>query len=157
ILAGVFLEFGGKPVVRGDPVQVARTLEDEGHVGIAKPRGGFDQRIEHWSQIESGATDYLENVCGSGLLLQRLCEIVGTTLQLVEQAHVLNRDRSLVRKRLDERDLFLGERPDSLQMIDHHDAEQFIALQDGNSKNGPDVLGVLRPISVSWVGAYVVN
>src|SRR5262249_57939048 len=43
---------------------------------LAQPCRRFDQRIEYGLQIESRATDHLEDVGGRGLLLQRFAEIV---------------------------------------------------------------------------------
>ena len=45
------------------------------------------------------------------LLLQRLGQIVGALLQLLEQPHVLDRDHCLVGEGLDELDLLVGEWP----------------------------------------------
>ena len=64
-----------------------------------------DQRVEHRLQIERRAADDLQHVGGGGLLLQRLGEIAGARLHLVEQSHVLDRDDRLVGEGLDELDL----------------------------------------------------
>src|SRR5262249_7384863 len=53
------------------------------HVRVAEAHCRLDQRIEHRFQIEGRATDDLEHVGGSRLLLQRLA-------QLIEQARVLD-------------------------------------------------------------------
>ena len=44
-------------------------------------------------------------------LLERLRQVLGARLQLLEQAHVLDRDHRLVREGLQQRDLLVGERP----------------------------------------------
>src|SRR5262249_32199523 len=58
---------------------------DRSHVCIAQPDCRLDERIKHGLQIEGRAADDLEHVGSSGLLLQRLA-------QLVEQAGVLDGD-----------------------------------------------------------------
>jgi hypothetical protein len=39
-------------------------------IGLTKPGGGLDQRVEHGLQIERRAADDLEHVGGGGLLLE---------------------------------------------------------------------------------------
>ncbi len=53
--------------------------------------------------------DDLEHVGGGGLLLQRLAQIFGPRLNLVEQPHVLDRDHGLVGKGLQQLDVMGGE------------------------------------------------
>ena len=71
---------------------------------------GFNQCLQNQLQIERRAADHLEHVGGRGLLLQRLGEVAGARLHLVEQAHVLDRDHGLIGEGLDECDLALRER-----------------------------------------------
>jgi len=44
----------------------------------------FDQRIKHDLQIKGRAADYLEHVGGGGLLLQRLTQLAGSRLYVLE-------------------------------------------------------------------------
>ena len=81
-------------------------------LGLAQPRRGFDEGIEHRLQIEGRAADDLEHVRGRGLLLERLAQLRGPRLDLVEQPHVLDRDHRLVGEGGDELDLLVGERLD---------------------------------------------
>ena len=74
-------------------------------IRFAKPRGGFDQRVEHRLEVESRAADDLEDISGRGLLLQRFA-------QLVEEPGVLDRDDGLRGEVGDQRDLLVGERTD---------------------------------------------
>jgi hypothetical protein len=78
--------------------------------------------------------------------------ILPLVLDFLEQADILNRDRGQVGKGLDERDLFIREGPHSLQVIDHHDAKQVVALQYGNSEHSSDRLGIFRPVGICRVG-----
>ena len=58
------------------------------------------------------AADDAQHFSGSGLLLQRLPQLGIALLQLLEKAHVLDGDHCLVRERLDQPDLPLGEGAD---------------------------------------------
>ncbi len=92
-------------VQAGGVAQVALDAEDHAHPGLAQPRGGADQGVQHGSQVEGGAADRLEHIGGGGLARQRL-------LRLVEQPRVLDRDHRLVGEGLEQR-MFLGrKRPD---------------------------------------------
>src|SRR5262245_11673232 len=53
------------------------------HFRAAQARCGFDESIEYGLKVESRATDDLEHISSSGLLLKRL-------VQLAEQARVLD-------------------------------------------------------------------
>ena len=95
----------------GGPMQVvAVTLEQPGMVGLAQPGDRFHQRIEHGLQIEGRAADHLQHVGGGGLLLQRLLQVIGARLNLVEQPHVLDGDQRLIRKGRNQIDLPFVER-----------------------------------------------
>ena len=61
--------------IRRQPRQLALAAEDHGLIGIAKPGGGLDHRIEHGLQIEGRAADDLQHVAGRGLVFQRLLEV----------------------------------------------------------------------------------
>src|SRR6202022_673577 len=80
------------------------------------------------------------------LVLARFSELAALVLDFPEQPDILDRDRGLVGKGLDERDLLIRKGPYALQVIYHHDAEQVVALQYGNSKHSSDRLGVFRPV-----------
>src|SRR5208337_3993914 len=56
------------------------------------------------------ATDNLEYVSSSSLLLQGFAQFLGARLHLVEQPHVLDRDHRLVGEGLEKVSLSLGER-----------------------------------------------
>src|SRR5204862_7155679 len=100
-------------VRRGHLEEFAMSLIYESRLRLGEPSCVADDDVEHATQIERGARDHLEHLCGGGLALERL-------LRLVEQAHVLDRDRRLVRERLRELDLSLGERPRLAPPHDDH-------------------------------------
>ena len=96
MLAGIFLEFRGESVVGGDSVEVARALEDEGHVGIAKPCGGSTNvfstgcrsKVERLITLRTSAVAVC--CCSEFRQVFRFC------LDLLEQPDVFNGDHRLV-------------------------------------------------------------
>src|SRR5262245_16731954 len=67
------------------PVNLALAVYDEREIRIAQPRSRFGQCIQHRLQIEGRAADDLEHVAGRGLVFQRLLQVAGAVLQLIEQ------------------------------------------------------------------------
>jgi hypothetical protein len=65
------------------------------HVGIAQPRRGFEQRIEHDLKIEGRAADDLEDLGGGDLLLQRLVQFQRAAVELFLQARESGRAAAL--------------------------------------------------------------
>ena len=63
------------------------------------------QAVEHRVEVERRATDDLQHVGGRSLLLQRLAQVIGLGLYLVEQPRVLDGDRRLIGESLNELDL----------------------------------------------------
>src|SRR6516165_3130221 len=126
-------------------------------VSVAKPCRGLDQRVQNGRQIEGRAADRLQHLGGGGVLPQRLGKVLGAFRDLPEQPHVLDRDRGLVGKGLDQSNLSGREWPHSFEVIDHHDAEQLVALEYGNSKDGSDRFGIFRSVGVIRIGLHVVN
>jgi len=64
------VDLGRKTVARCVPVDSVFQADDRHHRCFAKSRSGFDQRVEHGLQIESGPADDLEHLGGGGLLLE---------------------------------------------------------------------------------------
>src|SRR5262249_37442746 len=87
---------------------------DQPIVGLAQPRSSLDQSVEHRLEIESRATDDLENVARRGLVFERLLQIAGAGLQLIEQPSILHRDHRLVGKGAHQFDLPLAKWLDPL-------------------------------------------
>src|ERR1700732_4323669 len=66
-----FNVFGRETVTCRDIITFVSRAENLGHVRLAKPGGGLDQRVQHGSEVEGRAADDLEHVGGRGLLLER--------------------------------------------------------------------------------------
>ena len=66
------LIFRWKPKIRRQPYHIALAADDHGLIGVAKPGGGLDHRIQHRLQIEGRAADDLQHVAGRGLVFERL-------------------------------------------------------------------------------------
>src|SRR6476620_3645923 len=76
--------------------------------GLTNASGIRKHRLEHWLQLTRRATDDTQHLRGRNLLFQRLGEITGARLHLVEQPHVLDCNHRLVGERVDQIDLLLG-------------------------------------------------
>ena len=81
--------------------------------------------------------DDLQHLRRRGLLLQRLGEIVGALLHLVEQPRVLDRDHRLVGKGLDQFDLLVGEWPHLLTIHARY-ADRFPSRSNGTREQCPE-------------------
>ena len=75
-----------------------------GHLAGEQPLAAREDRVEHRRRVRDRAADRRQHLAGRALLVERL-------LGLLEQPHVLERDRRLVAEGLQQRDLPLGERP----------------------------------------------
>ena len=95
---------GDHELIAGDPGQPAGVSAQQ------TERARYD-RIENRLHIRLRATDDAQDVAGRGLRIQRLDQVLVTGLQLLEEAHVLDRDDGLVGKGLEKRDMPGGERP----------------------------------------------
>ncbi len=102
------------PKIRRQAVSVAFLQENHDIIRAAQSHGRFNERVQHRLQIEGRATDDLEHVGGGGLLLQRLGELgIGfhkcpaLLPHVLEQPHVLDRNRRLVGECLQQLDLLL--------------------------------------------------
>ena len=91
-----------------------------------KSRGGARQCVENRLKIEGRAADELQDVGRRGLLLQRLGEVTGLGLHLLEHARVLDRDRRLIGKGLQKCLFAVGERP--RRPADHDDGAKAAVL-----------------------------
>src|SRR5262249_15437205 len=108
-------------VQRGEPKRASIVQEQIAELGLADAHRIFQHRVEYRLQFARRAADDLEHVGGSGLLLQRLA-------QLVEQPSILYRDDGLTRKIRHQLDLLVGERP-HLLTIDSDRADQRVLLE----------------------------
>src|SRR5262245_39696764 len=64
-------KFFRRPATRGHPVHLTVLPEDETLVGVAKADRMFEQVLQYGFELESGATDDLENFACRGLRLAR--------------------------------------------------------------------------------------
>src|SRR5207249_8190337 len=83
---------------------------DECHVRLTQPRTTLHDGVQSRLLIRGGAADHVQDGTRCGLSLQRL-------LGLIEEAHVLHRDRGLVGERLDHLKLAFVE---WLRQVVHH-------------------------------------
>ena len=121
--------FGRPTQCGGFAVDVAVATQDISHFCFAERRGGSDERVEHWLQIEGRAADDLEHVAGRGLVFQRFLQIARAAAQLIEQPGVFDRNHRLVGEGAHQADLLFGERLDPLAR-EHDDANQRILAQE---------------------------
>src|SRR5262245_11242552 len=98
---GIVFVVRRKAVICGHVIELAATLENSSVFGLADPRGGLDQGVEHRLQVECRAADDLEQVCSRCLLLKGLAELGGTGLYLFKQSYVLDCNHGLVGERLE--------------------------------------------------------
>ncbi len=84
--------------------------EDRRFLRAAQITRGLDDRLENRPQRIGRPADDLQHLGRRSLEPQRLGKVARPGLHLVEQARVLNGDRRLIGKTLDELDLALGER-----------------------------------------------
>ena len=107
-------------------------------------------------EVKGGAADHLEHVGGRRLLLKGLPQVLVSRAELIEKPNVLDRNGCLVGKSLDKRDLLVGKCP-NLKPINQYDAKKFVASHNGNAKNRPDRLDLLRPIRIFGIGLRIRN
>src|SRR5262245_24347346 len=94
-----------RPGMRTEHNYVAVAEKDPRVQRFAQTGGIRDDRVQNRLKIARQFADDAQHLCGSGLLLKRLA-------QLVEQAGVLDRDDGLLREVRDQFDLLIGEWPD---------------------------------------------
>jgi len=113
-------------------------------------RGIFQHLAEHRRQLTRRRTDCLQHLRCCGLLLERLGQITGAGLNLIEQPGIFDRDDRLVCECLGQRDLLFGERP-LLPALQGEDAYDFSFAQQWHTKSGAyvdDFQVILAPIPV---------
>jgi len=110
----------GRPIlgirwrVRHIAVDLALAYRDPGDITAAKPRGCFDQCVQHRLNVGGRAAYDLEHIAGRGLVFERFFEVACAGLQFAEQSRILDRNDRLVGKGAHQFDLPLGERLDSI-------------------------------------------
>src|SRR5262249_25272731 len=129
MLSTIFFQFRRHPVASRNAIDVAITKENDVVLRLAEPRCRLHERIEHRLQIECRATDDLEHVARSGLLLQGFP-------QFAQQSRVFDGDDRLGGEVLYQLDLFIGKRPDLLSI--HVDrADELALLEHWHAHQGP--------------------
>src|SRR5215475_10631110 len=78
-------------------------------INPTNPGGAFYDRIEHRLHVCGRAADDAEHFRRCRLMLQGLAQFRVPLLQFLEQTYVFNGDDGLMRKSLEERDLFVVE------------------------------------------------
>jgi hypothetical protein len=104
-------------------------------IGLADAGCVLQHGLEHRLELAGRSADDLEHLGGRGLLLQRLGELAGARLDLVEQPHVLDRDHRLVGEGGDQVDLLLRERLDPGAGQEQH-ADRGSLAQQRNAERG---------------------
>src|SRR5262249_15938372 len=85
---------------------------ERAELGVACARGVLQHRLEHRLQLAWRAADDLQDLRGSGLLLQRFGQFARACPLRLEQPRVLDRDYRLGCEALKQLDLAIGERSD---------------------------------------------
>ena len=107
--------------MRGDHAKCVAVAEEQvAELGLADSYRVCQYRLEHGHQVAGRAGDDLEHLGGRGLLLERLGQLAGARLHLVEQPHVLDRDHRLVGEGGDQLDLLFGEWADAGSLQDDY-------------------------------------
>jgi hypothetical protein len=139
---------------RLEPEQIAIAQEDGAPSGAAQFHRGSRQRFQHRLQIEYRPTDDPEHIGGRGLLLQRLAEIAGLRLHLIEQADVADSDYRLVGERLKQGNLFVAERVHFGTAEDDR-PDALILAQQRHAQNAAMAHAARQFAAVGEVGAFV--
>ena len=103
---------------------------------LAEPGGSGQNCLKHWIDIPGRAADDLQDLRCGGLLPQRLGEVGGLRLHLIEQPHVFDRDYGLIGEGLDQFDLAFCKWPHHLPR-QREDAYGFAVAPEGNAEIGP--------------------
>ena len=75
---------------------VALLEEHDGIEGIAKLAGSLNNGLEHLPHIGRRRCDHAEDVAAPCLIGQRLREVAGLGLYLIEQLHIADGDHGLI-------------------------------------------------------------
>src|SRR5262249_11778101 len=97
-------------------------------IRIAKPSGCLNEGIQDRLEVEGRTADGLQHIACPGLEFERLLEISSAPAEFARQPRILHRDHRLCGKVLQQRDLFVGERP-HLLAVDDHCAQQNVVLE----------------------------
>src|SRR5215472_15336925 len=153
MLSRVFFQLRRQSVASRNAIDVAITKENDVVLRLAEPRCRLHERIEHRLQIECRATDDLEHVARSSLLLQGFP-------QFAQQSRVFDGDHSLISEVLQQLDLFIGKRTHFLT-INSDDSNYLIIFEHRHTNQRARFSNLNRrnahPLTVSWSIAYVID
>ena len=77
-----FDEFSGVAIAGGSTIDIAVLPIDQASVGVAQTNCLLQKALQHWLEIECRATDDLEDLGSSSLLLERLLELAAKPCDL---------------------------------------------------------------------------
>src|SRR5437667_3116464 len=120
----------------------------EAHYGIvstAKLASTFGNGLEDWPNICRRGCNHTEYVSAPCLVSERLGQVAGLRLHLVEQPYVLDGDRCLVRKSGGQCDLLVGERT-RLRARHDDDTDRYPFAQQWDGEDSAKIAQPLRLI-----------
>src|SRR5690348_6953243 len=95
--------------MRSQVQQLPIEANDQAVEGLAESRRAGRDSVEHGLNVSRRARDDLEDLARCGLLIECRGQVAVPSLQLLEEAHVLDGDHGLVGESLEEGDLALAE------------------------------------------------
>src|SRR5262249_5493663 len=104
----------------GGTAAFAIVTENHAVLGTANAHGILQQRLKDTMEVKRRAANGLEHLGRGRLLPQRLAQLLGALLYLIEQPHVLDRNDRLVGEGGDELDLSLAERAHGMTVQREH-------------------------------------
>src|SRR2546426_12456823 len=94
--------------------QLAVELIEPAEEPVAQPHGASDDRVEDRLHVDLRPADHPQDLRRRRLLLQRLGQVAVASLQLLEEANILDSDHGLVCKGLEQLGLAIAERQNRL-------------------------------------------
>src|SRR5262249_26986463 len=117
----------------GGTAAFAIVTENHAVLGTANAHGILQQRLKDTLEVKRRAANGLEHLGRGSLLPQRLAQLLGAFLYLIEQPHVLDRDHRLVCEGRSKVNLLAGEGPYRLTGKENC-ANRFSFAQEWNCK-----------------------
>src|ERR1700730_11870706 len=118
---------------------VAFLQEHDSIIGLAKFAGAFDDGRQHRLDVGRRRGDHIQDIRAAGLVSQRLFEIVGLGLRLIEQPCIFDRKHRLGGEAFEQADFPLRERLHLETRADNH-AEEFSLAAQRYSEEGSRAL-----------------
>src|SRR5262249_25248283 len=141
--------YGAKMSPRNQSVTLT---ESQLHViDPTNPGRALDDSIKHRLYVRGRTADDAKHFGGRRLMFQGLTEFGVALLDLLEQAHVFNRDHCLVGEGFKESDLFVCERP-NLGAADRNSSNRNTFSQQRHDKHCPSASPLLGRLGAPKVG-----